>query len=229
MNWLFWVVAAFMCCSVIDGYRKGFIKKLVSAFSVILTLALVTQMTPYITTFLRDYTSLPQSLQEKCSEFFVDESYDENVKAHQILMIEQMQLPDNLKEVLQENNHVEAYELLNVRSFSEYVGAYLAEIMINALTYLLSFIIVWTILRSIVLALDLVTKLPLLHGMNQMAGGFLGLAESVILIWVAFLVAGAFCNGTIGQRFFALIEESLLLSMLYDHNYIMNLIFQMIF
>ena len=70
MNWLFWVVVAFMAYHVIDGFARGFIKKSVSAVSVILTLVLVTYLTPQITTFVREHTSLHRNLQEKCTEFF---------------------------------------------------------------------------------------------------------------------------------------------------------------
>ena len=68
MNWLFWVIAALLVYHVIDGLRRGFIKKSVSAVSLIATLVLVTWLTPKITSFIQDYTSLHTSLQKKCSE-----------------------------------------------------------------------------------------------------------------------------------------------------------------
>ena len=73
MNWLFWVVAALIAGHVIDGLHRGFIKKSVSAVSLIVTLVLVTYLTPEITTFIQKYTSLHESLQEKCSEIFLDD------------------------------------------------------------------------------------------------------------------------------------------------------------
>ena len=100
MNWLFGVVAVLIGFQVIDGFCKGFIKKAVSALSLILTLVLVTQLTPHITTFIREKTSLQTSLQQTCSEIFLSEEYNENVKNDQILMIENMDLPENIKELL---------------------------------------------------------------------------------------------------------------------------------
>ena len=46
MNWLFWVVAAFIAYHVFDGLRRGFIRKAVSAVSLIITLVLVTYTHP---------------------------------------------------------------------------------------------------------------------------------------------------------------------------------------
>ena len=171
MNWLFWVVVVFLAYHIIDGLRRGFIKKAVSAVSLIVTLVLVTYMTPQITMFIQNHTSLQENLAEKCSEIFLRGEYDENVKTDQVLIIENLDLPENIKELLLENNNAESYNLLEVTGFHEYVGAYLAKLIINALAYLLSFVIVWTVIRLILLALDVVTMLPLLHGINQIAGG----------------------------------------------------------
>lgn len=229
MNWLFGVVAVIIGYQVIDGFCKGLIKKSVSALSLILTLVLITQLTPHITTFIREKTSLQTNLQEKCSGIFLDEEYNENVKNDQVLMIENMKLPDNIKEKLLENNNSEAYELLEVTGFHQYVGAYIANMIIHAMAYLISFVIVWTALKALTIALDLVTKLPLLHGINRLAGGVLGLVQGIVLTWVLFLLGTILCNGEMGQRFIELIYENQFLTLLYNYNFIMTIVFGLIF
>lgn len=229
MNWLFWVVAALIGYHVVDGLHKGFIKKSVSAVSLIVTLVLVTYLTPQITTFIQDYTSLHESLQEKCSEMFLSGEYNEEIKNDQVIMIENMDLPENIREMLLENNNREAYDILEVTGFHEYVGAYLANMIINALSYLLTFVIVWTLLRAILLALDVVAKLPLLHGINQLAGGVLGLVVGVVLVWIAFLLVTILCNGSLGREFFGLISENQFLLFLYSHNAILKIVLGLMF
>lgn len=229
MNWLFWVVVVFIGYHVIDGLHRGFIRKAVSALSLIVTLVLVTWLTPQITTFIHDNTSLHQSLQEKCSEIFLSGEYNEEVKTDQVLMIESMDLPENVKEMLLENNNTEAYDLLEVSGFHDYVGAYLANMIINALAYLISFVIVWTAIRAILLALDVVTMLPVLHGINKLAGGALGLVIGVVLVWVAFLLVTILCNGDLGRQFFELINSNPFLLFLYNQNVIMKIVFGLIF
>lgn len=229
MNWLFWVVAALIAYQVIDGFRKGFIRKAVSALSLVLTLVLVTWLTPKVTTFIAEKTSLQNSLQEACSEMFLDEEYNEDVKTDQVLMIENMKLPENIKEMLLENNNSEAYGLLKVTGFHEYVGAYLANMIISALAYLVAFLIVWTAIKAILVALDVVTMLPLLHGINQLAGGILGLVQGIVLTWIIFLLGAVLCNGQMGQQFMNLIYENQFLTLLYNYNMIMMIVFGMIF
>ncbi len=229
MNWLLLVVVVFIGYHVFDGIHRGFIRKAVSAVSLVLTLALVTYLTPLITNFIVEKTPLYGNLQEKCSELFINTDYDESIKTDQVLMIENMDLPENIKELLLENNNHEAYEILEVSAFREYIGAYLANMIIHALTYLISFIIVWTAIRLVLLALDVVAMLPILHGLNKLAGGVLGFVFGVALVWIAFLVVTIFCNGDVGQTFFALICESPALLFLYNQNIIMKIVYGLIF
>ena len=51
------------------GYRRGFIKEIVSFFFVFLALALAWMINPYVNTFLMEKTSLYDKIQESCREF----------------------------------------------------------------------------------------------------------------------------------------------------------------
>ena len=229
MNWLFWVVVVFLGYHVIDGLRRGFIRKAVSAVSLVITLVLVTYLTPQITTFIQDHTSVHEKLSEKCSEILLNSNYNESLKTDQVLIIEDLELPENIKEMLLENNNTESYDLLQVSGFHEYIGAYIANLIINALAYLLSFILIWTSLQLLLMALDVVTKLPILRGLNQLAGGALGIVYGVALVWIAFLLVTVLCNGNFGRTFFELIKENPFLLFLYNQNVIMKIVFGLIF
>ena len=131
--------------------------------------------------------------------------------------------------MLLENNNTESYDVLKVSGFHDYVGAYLAKLIINALAFLLSFVIVWTAIRAILIAMDVVTKLPILHGINKLLGGGLGLVYGVVLVWIVFLLVTILCNGELGRRFFALISDNQFLLFLYNQNVIMKIVFGLMF
>lgn len=229
MNWLFWAAAGLIAYQMIDGFRKGFIRKAVSALSLILTLVLVTWLTPQITAFIQEKTNIQTALQEKCSEIFWDDDYDEEIKTDQVRMIENMNLPENIKEMLAENNNSEAYTLLNVTGFRQYIGAYLASMILHAMAYLIAAAVVWTAIRASLMALDVVTMLPVLHGVNKLAGGVLGIAQGIVLIWIAFLLTAVLCDGELGQQIFAMIAENRFLTFLYEQNVIMKILFGLLF
>ena len=50
-------------------------------------------------------------------------------------IIEEMELPEQLKDALLENNNSEVYEALGVSSFTHYVSRYLANSLINIISF----------------------------------------------------------------------------------------------
>ena len=48
-------------------------------------------------------------------------------------MIEKLKLPEQMKEVLLENNNSEIYQMLGVERFFDYLGSYLATMIIRVL------------------------------------------------------------------------------------------------
>lgn len=228
INWLLIIVACIILFNIFDGFRSGFIRKAVSMFGLIVALVLVSWLTPLVTEALTEYTPVQKQLQEKCIQVFCDDDYNESEKADQVLAIEAMPLPDNVKAMLLENNNYEAYDILRVTGFYEYVGAYIARLIISAVAYLITFIVVWTLLRIAMAALNVMAMLPVLHGINKLAGGVLGAAEGVVVVWIVFLLVTVFCSGGLGQRFFELICENEWLMFLYKNNVIMQIVMGLI-
>ena len=88
----------------------------------------------------------------------------------QISAIEGADLPDLFKSLLTENNNSEMYTRLGATTFAEYVGDFLAKLILNILAFLATFILITIIIRAIVFALDIVSDLPVLGGSIKPAG-----------------------------------------------------------
>jgi len=86
-------------------------------------------------------------------------------------------IPDIFKELLAVNNNSEIYEELGVQSFAQYVGTFLAKLIINIVSYLGVFLIVTIILRAVIFALDIVAEIPVFGLINRLAGGAVGKVE----------------------------------------------------
>src|SRR5699024_7351577 len=89
--------------------------------------------------------------------------------------IERMDLPQTLKDILLENNNNEIYQMLGVQEFTEYVSAYLADILINVLVTVFLFIVSFILIHFLIKWLDLVARLPIISGLNHIAGAVVGL------------------------------------------------------
>ena len=78
--------------------------------------------------------------------------------------------------------------MLGVDQFAEYVSTYLADILINAVSSIILFAVVYILIHLVVRWLDLIARLPILYGLNHIAGAVLGLIQglSVSLDWLFF-------------------------------------------
>ena len=109
-------------------------------------------------------------------------------REQQISAIENANIPQLFRDLLLENNNAEIYKNLGVSTFGEYVGAYMAKVIADFVGFLLTLLIVTIVVRTIVYMLGLISDLPVIGGLNRIAGGVLGMATGVIIIWVILIV-----------------------------------------
>ena len=94
----------------------------------------------------------------------------------QIAAIEGADIPGVFKALLLNNNNSEMYDELGVDNFIQYISAYAARLIINILSFILTFVIITVVMRAIIFALDIVANLPVLGFFNRLGGALLGAA-----------------------------------------------------
>lgn len=219
-TWLGLAVLILLAFSAVDGYRRGFIKEVVSVLLVLLSVVVVWMINPYVNTFIRDNTSAYEKIQ-KVSEDFVGSLTDGETVIdgeQQDELINGMNLPGLLQNGITDNNTAAVYQTLAVNTFGGYVSRYLANIAVNCLSFLISYILASVLIHVFAYALDLLAKLPVLRGINKLAGALVGGGKCVIFVWVAMLVLTILCNTEIGQEGLRLIRGDTVLNFLYDKN-----------
>lgn len=141
----------------------------------------------------------------------------------QIQAIEGADLPEIFKSLLTENNNSEMYSRLGAETFAEYVGDFLAKLILNILAFLCTFILVTIVVRAVIFALDIVSNLPVLGILNRIAGGIIGLGGALIIVWTAFIVITLLYVTSFGKEMYELIDTDLFLKTLYQYNPIMEI------
>ena len=142
-TWLGLAVLVLLAFSVVDGYRKGFIKEAVSVLLVLISVVLVWLINPYVNQFLRENTSVYEKIQTS-SETFVDSLAAGNGvldEETQNELISNMGLPELLQKGMSENNTASVYQYLAVNTFAGYISGYLANVAVNCLSFLVSYIL----------------------------------------------------------------------------------------
>ena len=219
-TWLGIIVLALIVFACVSGFRNGFVKELVSAFFMIISFLLVWVINPYVNTFVREYTPVYETIQNQCRDMVMEQTGDKKTldKEEQSEVMENLEIPDLLKNTLVKNNTVETYRYLAVSTFSDYIADSLAVMAVNGISFLLSYIISAVVIKMLGYILNVLTKLPVINGINKLAGGVVGGAKCVIFIWIALLILTLLCDTSLGKEGLTLVQKDTFLNFLYNQN-----------
>lgn len=174
--------AIFLGFGILDGYRKGFVKKGTSLVITLVTLLAVYLVSPYVAEFFEGI--LPAALS-----------------------LEQLTGTDS-----------EIYRILVLSGFGEQAENYVYSFVARILAMVATYVVVKLFLRTVVLSLELVTKVPGLSLLNRLLGAGLGLIQQLLMIWLFFLVLAIFSSTGWGSSVCELIQESSWIINLYENN-----------
>lgn len=223
MNWLLITVLVIIGVNALIGMRVGFVKTIFSLCSMILALMLTSWLSPMVNDIMRSNEKFYTNIQEKVEIILPFEEKDAKA-SEQVAIIEGLPVPQSIKDTLIANNNSEVYTALSVNSFKDYVAGYLTGIVINAMAFSGTFLVLIVALWALCFALDIISKLPLLKQVNKTAGLIAGVIHGLIVVWIGFIVLTIFQSTELGQEAMRLIEEDQVLSIIYDNNVILSLI-----
>jgi len=220
-HWLAVGTAVFLAAMILHGHYRGFLRIAVSMTALVLSLIIVRLAMPYRTTFLKQNTAIHHVIKQGVLKVAGAETETEEtaqLPAAQRILIEQLNLPDQMKEALIENNNNEVYRMLGVDRFVDYISAYIANMVLTVLGAFLLFIIVYVALRLLMRWLDLIARIPIISGINQIAGAVLGGIQGFLLLWVFCLIVSACSKTEWSSSVIEQINGSVWLSFLYRNN-----------
>ena len=221
VTWLGILTAALLGFALVNGYRRGFIKEAVSMFCVVLSMAVVWFVNPYVNEFIRQNTPVYEAVQEASREFVSERTMGQGTDEKETL--DNLELPGIVTDGMEKNNTTEVYQFLKVSDFGGYISEYLAVTAVNIISFLVSFLLATLMIRIVTGALNLISRLPVLNGLNRIAGSLISAAKYLVFIWVAMLIVTVLCNTDPGARILGMIKEDMILSFLYDQNILIRI------
>lgn len=223
MHYLEAVVAVLFLICVINGFRKGFLRMVLSFGTLAIALIISMFGYHYVARMMNQYTGFSDLVQTQIEDTLeLDTGKNVKKRSKQTKKINELPLPQTLIEGLNENNNEEMYEALRVNTFYEYIARYLAMVVSNSAAFLITYLLAFLVLKVIMALVDMITELPIIHGINKVGGILLGGLEGVLAVWLLFLVINIISGSGIGQTLLAYTRESPYLSIIYDKNIIMD-------
>ncbi len=215
MNWLLIIVLGIIIINAYIGRKVGLVKMLFSLFSFLVAILLTVWISPTINGMLKNNETFYDNTSEKVEDML---SLEERDESDQEGLIDQLPLPKSIKETLQENK---AKQEENIKS---YIIDQVTGIVINALAFILTFVVVFVGLWIVGISLRIISKLPILNSINRTAGLLVGGLQGLIVVWILFIILTIFSSSDIGKSAFLQIEGSGILSYIYNKNLFLNIV-----
>lgn len=250
MDWVVIVVGLILFLGLLIGIYRGALRIAVTLVTTLLSIAIAVFAMPYAVDFVVDKTPLDDIIEEDIVGTMEDAIYElaleaagvegeesdaleavpadeELTRDMQIKAIEDSDLPAVFKNLLTTNNNNEIYSELGVESFVEYSGAFLSKMFVQIIVFLGLFLFVTLLIRAIVFALDVVNDIPVFGLLNRLAGGAVGMAASLFVIWFLFVVVTLLYTTDIGKDIYNSIQANGVTKLIYEFNPLLKISIRM--
>ena len=135
----------------------------------------------------------------------------------------QIRLPDVLLEYLMDTDQY-ADELLEKSGIYESVSKRITRMALNAIAFLITFIILTIVFGVIYRMFHIIEKLPVIGEANKGLGAILGFVKGMVIVWIFFAFVSLNAVSEFGQQFIAMVYESPILIFIYENNYVLALL-----
>ncbi len=218
-HWMLIITAAALLIGAVIGYVKGFLKIAVTLAVVVLAMVIVSFLRPVVTTFLVEQTNLydhTRTVIAEAVEKRIDQAAGSRPTEEESL--EGVTIPETWKKAILKDYSPEAMCKAKVTTFAEFVGHELAYKIISALSFVLTCLILVIGFHLILAATDVISKIPVLHGVNKTFGALFGLITATLLLWLFHTVVSSSAAVGAGwaEPLIGEIADSKILTFFYD-------------
>ena len=214
------IAAAILLFFLIWGYKKGFLRLILTTMTFVITIALASILVPYVSHFIAD-SFIGKSIDDTVDKFIetnVDTMSNKFSKELQDQVIDKLPLPSFVTKDLKEKNTADEYFQMKAKGFGDYLGTRLSSFAVNAVTYLILLVVIYLVIRIVLRIFQVLNRIPIIGGFNRLLGAIVGLAEGLLLIWVACLLVMVLADTPFGKDCLEVIEHNKFLKLLYDNN-----------
>lgn len=117
-----------------------------------------------------------------------------------------------------QGSQVDIFETMTAIGLGEEITAYLATLLLQAVAFLITLLLVGVLVQGAAFSLGIAAKLPVLHGFNKLAGLVFGFAEGVFFVWILFFLITVLSATELGGKLLLMIADSDILSWIYRKN-----------
>ena len=214
------IVGIIALCAIL-GYFRGLTNSLLKNVSFVLALVIAFVLFKPISLLIINHTQIDDNIQKAIEEKmvgFVDQTSGNVEEA----MRENSSMPEVMTKYIQE---AVAENKGNTEEAAKQAAKSVADIIINAGTWILVFILARVILIFAKSILELIVKLPVIKQMDKIGGVFYGILEGLVIIYVAFAILSFVSPMFDSAEVLSAVNKAAIGGQIYNNNIILKLIF----
>ena len=219
-------VIVFLLFMYMYGCKKGFVVIALSLVMSLVALVLALMLAKPFENFIKNNTEIYNKVNTKMEEYvekYIEKEMDLASDELQKDSINELKLPTSIREKLIKDNTDDIKLNMGAETFSEYVAKSLTDILVESISVIILFICIKIVLKVIVSVINLISKLPIIRSVNKTLGGVVGLAEGILIIWIAAIVVTALGATDIGGQVLSAISSNEILNFIYNNNLLLKL------
>jgi len=143
--------------------------------------------------------------------------------------VSNLKLPAAIQNKIIQDTTNAASTILDESGIYKSISQSFAHIIVSGISFFLAFIAGVILINLISGLLDIVSHLPVLHGLNRLFGGVAGTIEGFIFVWIFFYLVALCASTAFGRLMIDYIDQSVFLTYLYHNNGLLQLIGTFIF
>ena len=136
--------------------------------------------------------------------------------------IESLPIPQYLQEQMETFNNSEGYRKLGADDFASYIVNYFASLILNVAAYIVTLLIAWGLIRLVIGAAGIFSRLPIIRTVNHALGLGAGILQGLLIVWMLMMVLSFFAATPAGQNLMAQVYDNPFLELLYNTNPLMK-------
>ena len=225
MNLIDIIAAGIMIVCIVACYKRGLALSIFQFSSFLASLFLTYLFYPVVGRFLRE-TPVYELFEGIVIETLgIDPGATLGINSGISEVFASFPVPSFLETAISGNNNPEVYQLFGVSTAEGYTASFCTNLMINALSMIIVFVLVTMLLFIVEKALSLAVKLPVISQFDKFGGLVVGVLQGVIMVWLVCSMLSVLLglSPLIGKDFSDKIDGSFAVGLLFGEG---NLILQ---
>ena len=136
--------------------------------------------------------------------------------------IESLPIPQYLQEQMETFNNSEGYKKLGADDFASYIVNYFANLILNVAAYIVTLLIAWGLIRLVIGAVGIFSRLPVIRTVNHALGLGAGILQGLLIVWMLMMILSFFAATPAGQSLMVQVYDNSFLELLYNTNPLMK-------